>query len=69
VRYVYLGDRHTAAEFRHQPCDPVRRPDGKCVRGRGAQLVRFADGREVVVVARRLRVVGVETNGRTNAEE
>jgi hypothetical protein len=57
MRYIYLGDRATAPELKNQPCEPVRRADGKCIRGRGSQLVRFADGLARVVIARRLRVV------------
>jgi hypothetical protein len=53
MRYIYLGDRSTAPEFKKQPCDPVRRADGKCIRGRGSMLVGLAR----VVIARRLRVV------------
>ena len=58
MRYLYLGTRQSDPRLRGQPCDPVRRPDGKCIVGRGNQLVRFADGRRVVVVRRRLRVAG-----------
>lgn len=57
MRYVYLGDRHTRPELVGQPCDPVVRPDGKCVVGGSKQLVVFADGTEVVVMRRRLRIV------------
>ena len=57
MRYVYLGDRLTDPTLKGQPCDPVRRADGKCIVGRGAQLVRFPDGVARVVVRRRLRVV------------
>lgn len=57
MRYVYLGDRATDPSLKNQPCEPVRRADGKCIRGRGSQLVRFADGLARVVIARRLRVV------------
>jgi hypothetical protein len=57
VRYIYLGDRMTAPELKKQPCDPVRRADGKCIRGRGSMLVVFADGVQRVVIARLLRVV------------
>lgn len=56
-RYVYLGDKLTNDALKGQPCDPVLRPDGKCVVGASKQLVRFADGRIVVVLRRRLRVV------------
>lgn len=56
MRYVYLGDRWTRDEIRGAPCDPVRRADGKCIVGGSKQLVRFADGREEVVLRRRLRV-------------
>lgn len=55
-RYLYLGTVATAPALKGAPCDPVRRPDGKCVVGRGNQLVRFADGTERVVVRRRLRL-------------
>lgn len=56
MRYVYLGDRFTADALRNQPCDPVRRSDGKCIVGGSKQLVRLADGTEHVVNRRRLRV-------------
>jgi hypothetical protein len=58
VRYVYLGDRLTDPSLIGQSCDPILRADGKCLVGRKPrnQTVRFADGREAVVLARRLRV-------------
>lgn len=53
--YTYLGDRQTSTAFSGQPCSAVRRPDGKCVRGRnGSMLVSFY-GVRVVVLARLLR--------------
>lgn len=57
-RYVYLGDRLTRQELRGALCDPVRRPDGKCVVSTrmAAALVRFADGTQAVVARRRLRL-------------
>jgi hypothetical protein len=62
VRYIYLGDRMTDASLKGQPCDPVKRPDGKCIRGRnGAMPVRFADGIARVVIGRRLRINTSET--------
>jgi hypothetical protein len=57
VRYVYLGDRQTDPELKGRPCDPVRRPDGHCIVSRSRQLVRFADGRRIVVNRRMLRLV------------
>ncbi len=54
--YIYLGTQGTAPALRCQWCDPVRRADGKCVRGRGGALVTFTDGTRAVVVARRLRL-------------
>lgn len=59
MRYVYLGDRLTDPALVGQPCDPVRRPDGKCIVGRrmATQLVVFADGVVRVVLRRRLRVM------------
>lgn len=57
MRYVYLGDRLTLLALKGAKCDPVRRADGKCVVGRGAQLVIFAgETAPRVVVRRRLRV-------------
>jgi hypothetical protein len=55
MRYVYLGDAHTAPELHGQPCDPVRRADGKCIVGGSKQLVVFEGGLEHVVMRRRLR--------------
>ncbi len=55
-RYVYLGTVGTDPALKLAPCDPVRRPDGRCVVGRGNALVRFADGAPRVVVRRRLRL-------------
>lgn len=58
MRYVYLGDRLTDPRLIGQPCDPVRRADGKVVVGQRPrnQLVQFADGSRVVVLGRRLRL-------------
>jgi hypothetical protein len=44
VRYIYLGTRDTDPALKGRPCDPVRRPDGRCVVGSGSQLVEFKDG-------------------------
>jgi len=60
MRYVYLGVRDTDPALIGQPCEPVRRADGRCIVGRGNQLVRFTDGSRRVVVRRRLRVRRVE---------
>lgn len=57
MRYVYRNDRRTAPELRSQPCDRVHDARGKCIRGHGNMLVRFADGAVRVVVARQLRIV------------
>lgn len=60
MRYVYLGDAMTEPALIGKPCDPVRRPDGKCIVSRrmAAALVRF-EGESLprVVKRRRLRVV------------
>lgn len=59
MRYVYLGDRLTDPKLVNQPCDPIRRADGRVIVGCRPrnQLVRFEDGTEAVVLARRLRLV------------
>lgn len=57
MRYTYRGDRLTTAALRGLQCDPVRRPDGKCIRGKnGNMLVIDAHGRRHVVPGRQLRV-------------
>ena len=55
MTYKYIGDRFTDPALRNKECDAVRRPDGKCIRGRnGNMLVKFETG-VVVVLARLLR--------------
>jgi len=64
IRYVYRGDRHTVAELRGAICQAVRRPDGKCIRGRnGSMLVEFANGACHIVLGRQLRRVPASTTG------
>jgi hypothetical protein len=57
MRYIYRGDALTDPLRKGQPCDPVRRPDGRCIVGKSKQLVMFADGVSMVVLRRLLRVV------------
>jgi hypothetical protein len=59
ARYIYLGDALTDPRFVNQPCDPLLRSDGQIVgTPKGTlQLVRFADGTQVVVLGRRLRLI------------
>jgi hypothetical protein len=57
MRYTYRGDRLTDDSLRGLQCDPVRRGDGKCVRGKnGNMLVEDAQGRRYVVLGRQLRM-------------
>lgn len=58
MRYIYKGDKLTRPELVGQSCDPVRRPDGKCVVSvkLATALVVFADGSRHVVLRRRLRL-------------
>lgn len=54
--YTYRGDLLTDPRWKGQACNAVRRPNGKCVRGRnGNMLVEFAGGERVVVLGRQLR--------------
>lgn len=64
MRYTYLGDRATDPRLRGMQCDPVKRADGKCIRGKnGSMAVVDANGKRFVVLGRRLRVNRpVETN-------
>ena len=54
--YTYLGDRLTDPALKRMQCNAVRRPDGKCVRGRnGNMLVVDGAGRQHNVLGRLLR--------------
>lgn len=55
--YTYLGDKHTDPALRSMTFTAIRRPDGKCIRGKSNMLVRGSDGRAYVVLGRRLRKV------------
>lgn len=58
AEYIYLGDRLTRPDLRHKPCRTVRRPNGKCVRGKnGNMLVEFDDVGKCVVLGRLLRKI------------
>jgi hypothetical protein len=53
--YVYHGDRQSSDSLRGELCSAVRRPDGKCIRGKnGSMLVAFRD-KKAVVIGRLLR--------------
>lgn len=58
MRYTYLGDKLTRSELIGMQCDPVLRPDGKCVVSvkMATALVVDANGNKHVVARRRLRV-------------
>lgn len=56
MEYKYLGDRLTRPKLKKQPCKAVRRPDGKCIRGKnGNMLVELETGERIVVLGRLLR--------------
>lgn len=57
-RYTYLGDKHTCQDLKGGQCNPVRRPDGKCIISieRASAMVEFDDGTRHVVARRRLRL-------------
>ena len=58
MRYTYLGGLDTDEALRGMQCDPVRRPDGKCIVSTklATALVVDASGRKHVVLRRRLRL-------------
>lgn len=60
MRYTYLGDKLTRPELRGVQCDPVRRPDGKCIVGKklATALVQLSSSERVNVLRRRLRLNG-----------
>jgi hypothetical protein len=58
VRYTYVGDKLTDGRHFGMQCDPVRRPDGKCIVSMkmATALVIDASGHKHVVLRRRLRL-------------
>ena len=57
MRYKYINKAYIGSGAPHgTKCDPVKRSDGKCIVGRGNQLVKFEDGENCVVIRRCLRV-------------
>lgn len=58
MRYTYLGDKLTAPAFIGMQCDPVRRPDGRCIISHkmASALVIDDQGRKHVLLRRRLRL-------------
>jgi hypothetical protein len=58
MRYTYLGDKLTDEALRGMQCEPVRRPDGRCVVSvkLATALVMDEQGRRWVVLRRRLRM-------------
>ena len=55
--YIYLGDRSTSRTFKGHLCKAVRRPDGKCLRGKNGNMLVSFDGNKVIVQARLLRKI------------
>lgn len=65
MQYVYRGDRQTGKDLVDKLCKAVRRPDGKCIRSKkGTMLVEFENGEKHVIVARQLRKIRRECEGR-----
>lgn len=58
MRYTYLGDAMTAPALLNMQCNPVRRPDGKCIVSvkMATALVEDESGARHVVKRRRLRL-------------
>lgn len=58
MRYTYLGDRLTDPALVGMQCNPVLRPDGKCVVSlkMATALVEDVHGKRYVVLRRRLRL-------------
>lgn len=56
--YIYHGDKLTRPSLKKKLCKAVRRPDGKCYRGRNSNmLVEFENGERHIILARTLRKV------------
>lgn len=60
MEYTYHGDKLAKAisPYAGKTCKAVRRPNGKCIRGKNSNmLVEFKNGVRVVVLARMLRKI------------
>jgi hypothetical protein len=58
MQYIYHGDKLTDTKFKKQACKAVRNAAGKCIRGKNSNmLVEFANGNQVVIMARTLRKI------------
>jgi hypothetical protein len=58
MTYKYLGDKFTDPSLKGALCQAVRRPNGKCIRGRnGSMLVKFEHGAKHIVIGRLLRKI------------
>lgn len=55
--YKYIGDRFTDSTLKGKPCSAIRRPDGKCIRGKNGNMLVEFDGLKNVVIARLLRKI------------
>lgn len=56
MRYTYLGDRHTDSSLIGMQCDPIKRPNGKCIRSKKSTMLVTDGNIKYVVLARRLRI-------------
>lgn len=61
-QYKYLGDKLTDPALKGQLCEAVRRPDGKCIRGRNGNMLVAFENKQAVVIARLLRKVKIGTD-------
>ncbi len=54
--YIFLGDRFTDIGLKNNKCNAVKRNNGKCIRGKNANmLVKFENGLIHNVPGRRLK--------------
>jgi hypothetical protein len=53
--YIYLGDKLTDPVFKNQPCDAIRKANGKCIRSKMSTMLVSFGGIIHNVLARRLR--------------
>jgi hypothetical protein len=67
MAYIYLGDRFTDPDLKGKPCVAVRRPDGKCIRGKNGNMLVSFGGVKVIVLARLLRKTKFKSLSEINA--
>jgi hypothetical protein len=65
MEYTYKGVKLTDPDLKGKLCKAIRKPNGKCIRGKkGTMLVEFENGIQHVIVGRFLRKIKTATKNK-----